>query len=76
MNLRQPAAMQNYTDLGFRKVQAPKEIMSLLTNFWGRNKNRQIQERWSTGNTYVNHWETDTYMLSVDNPSLEGEDRT
>ena len=72
MNLRQPAAMQNYTDLGFRKVQAPKEIMSLLTNFWERNKNRQIQERWSTGNTYVNHWETDTYMLSVDNPSLEG----
>ena len=72
MNLRQPAAMQNYTDLGFRKVKAPKEIMSLLTEFWGRNKDRQIAERWGTGNTYVNHWETDTYMLSVENPSLEG----
>jgi len=27
---------------------------------------------WGTGNTYVNHWEVPSYMLSVENRELEG----
>jgi len=72
MNLRQPKSMQNYTDIGFKKIKASKQIMKLLTEFWGTNKDRQVVEKWSTGNTYTNHWSSPSYMLSVENPSLQG----
>ena len=32
----------------------------------------EISLEWGTGNTYVNHWEVPSYMLSVENRELEG----
>ena len=52
--------------------QAPEALMTLLTKFWEDNKGLEYPEQWGTGNTYVNHWEMPSYMLSVENRELKG----
>ena len=72
MSVRQPQSMVNYTYTGFKKIRAPKEVMDLLTGHWERNKDSRVQEVWPAGNIYVNHWESPTYMVSVEDTSLRG----
>lgn len=72
MNLRQPKSMQNYTDIGFKKIRAPAELMNLLTSFYEINRKLASEEKWFKGNTYTNHWASPTLMLSVENVSLPG----
>ena len=57
MSLRQPASMQNYTELGFKKIRAPKEVWERVKKFWEENKGRENwkNENWPKGNTYTNH---------------------
>ena len=66
ISLLQPQSMINYTDTGFKKIRAPQQVMELLYQHWEANKNDRTQEMWSTGNIYVNHWESPTYMAAVD----------
>ena len=72
MSLRQPQSMQNYTDIGFKKIKAPEAVFKLIKEFWERNQNQQSEERWPVGNTYTNHWLAPTYMVSVEDKSLRG----
>jgi hypothetical protein len=69
MNRRQPSSMNNYTELGFRKVRAPPELMARLVGFWnGRDAHdvgRIPDEAWPPGNTYTNHWSSPTKMLDI-----------
>jgi prolyl 4-hydroxylase len=65
LNLQQPAVMQNYTSAGYAKVQLPANVMKLLESFWENNEGSEYVEKWPAGNTYVNHWETPTYMLPL-----------
>lgn len=37
MNSRQPQSMQNYTDVGFKKMKAPDEVVKLVSDFWSKN---------------------------------------
>lgn len=53
MSLRQPRSMQNYTELGYKKIKAPKELFALLSNFWEKNKDKGSVEKWGTANTYT-----------------------
>lgn len=72
MSLRQPHSMQNYTDIGFKKIRCPDKLWSLLTDFWEKNKDNRSPENWGTGSTYTNHWVAPTYMISVENSALRG----
>ncbi|KAL9182371.1 hypothetical protein ACHAXT_013023 [Thalassiosira profunda] len=74
MSLRQPKSMQNYTELGFKKIKAPKEVWERVKKFWDDNKDRENwkSENWPKGNTYTNHWESPTYMVSVEDTKLRG----
>lgn len=74
MSLRQPASMQNYTDTGFKKLQAPQEVRELLTNYWNahHDTDQKQQEIWPKGNTYVNHWTAPTHMVNVEEKKLRG----
>lgn len=72
MNVRQPPSMQNYTDLGFKKIKAPESVFKVIKEFWEKNKDRQEPEKWFTGNTYTNHWNAPTAMVSVENSRLRG----
>eukprot|EP00521_Asterionellopsis_glacialis_P013568 CAMPEP_0195294354 /NCGR_PEP_ID=MMETSP0707-20130614/14738_1 /TAXON_ID=33640 /ORGANISM="Asterionellopsis glacialis, Strain CCMP134" /LENGTH=490 /DNA_ID=CAMNT_0040355299 /DNA_START=22 /DNA_END=1494 /DNA_ORIENTATION=+ len=76
MSLRQPQSMQNYTDLGFKKIRAPPELFSLIQQFWKKHKNNWKQsnreENWPAGNTYTNHWQAMTYITSIEDPKLRG----
>jgi len=46
--------------------------MKLLREHWEANKEKKTQEVWPVGNTYVNHWESPTYMVSVEDQNLRG----
>mmetsp|Transcript_20580 Transcript_20580/g.23857 ORF Transcript_20580/g.23857 Transcript_20580/m.23857 type:complete len:473 (-) Transcript_20580:131-1549(-) len=72
MSKRQPASMQNYTDIGFKKIRVPDKLWSLLSDFCEKNKDKKSFEVWNKGNTYVNHWAAPTFMVSVENSSLRG----
>lgn len=70
MNLLQPSVMENYTHVGYAKVKTPPIIRQLLQKFWSDNIGHEIVERWSPGNTYVNHWDVPTKMLDVGREDL------
>eukprot|EP00571_Detonula_confervacea_P012213 CAMPEP_0172297392 /NCGR_PEP_ID=MMETSP1058-20130122/432_1 /TAXON_ID=83371 /ORGANISM="Detonula confervacea, Strain CCMP 353" /LENGTH=525 /DNA_ID=CAMNT_0013006541 /DNA_START=229 /DNA_END=1809 /DNA_ORIENTATION=+ len=74
MSFRQPAGMQNYTELGFKKIRAPKEVWDRVKKFWDENKDEKNwqAENWPKGNTYTNHWQAPTYMVSVEDTRLRG----
>lgn len=72
MSIRQPASMQNYTDIGFKKIRAPEAMFNMLKKFWEENKDKKTNENWPKGNTYTNHWLAPTYMVSVENTKLRG----
>lgn len=72
MSQRQPSSMQNYTEVGFKKIRAPEKMFNLLKEFWEKNKDKQVNENWPKGNTYTNHWKAPTTMVSVENKGLRG----
>lgn len=72
MNLRQPQSMENYTSTGFLKVRAPDQVIQLATEFWEKNQYNQKTEKWPAGNSYVNHWDSPTFMVSIDDKGLRG----
>lgn len=72
MSLRQPASMRNFTEMGFAKIKAPAEVFALIKAFWDKNRDNMEDERWARGNTYTNHWLSNTGMVSVENTKLSG----
>lgn len=72
MSLRQPQSMQNYTEIGYKKIRAPKELFKLISEFWETNKDSAKIENWGIGNTYTNNWEAPTSMVSVEDGGLRG----
>lgn len=72
MSKRQPSSMQNYTEVGFKKIRAPEKMFKLLKEFWEQNKDKEVNENWPKGNTYTNHWKSPTTMVSVENSGLRG----
>lgn len=72
MGLRQPSSMQNYTDIGFKKIKTPEKVWKLVKRFWDENKDKGANENWNRGNTYVNHWVSPTKMVSIENSKLRG----
>jgi len=72
MNTVQPPGMWNYTDMGFRLVKLPKDVMDVLNKFWRENHGKEKEEEWFVGNTYTNHWESPSMMLDVNDKYLEG----
>eukprot|EP00531_Pseudo-nitzschia_arenysensis_P015867 CAMPEP_0116145046 /NCGR_PEP_ID=MMETSP0329-20121206/16360_1 /TAXON_ID=697910 /ORGANISM="Pseudo-nitzschia arenysensis, Strain B593" /LENGTH=370 /DNA_ID=CAMNT_0003640577 /DNA_START=113 /DNA_END=1222 /DNA_ORIENTATION=+ len=72
MNIRQPQSMVNMTRTGYMKLKAPDSLKKLLTTFWEDNKAAKEVERWGSGNIYTNHWESPTYMVSVEDDHMKG----
>jgi len=72
MNQRQPQSMKNYTDVGFLKTKAPASVIELINTFWNQNQHKGRPEAWQDGNIYVNHWDTPTSLVSVDDTALRG----
>lgn len=66
MNLRQPPLMKNYTSAGYAKMSAPAPVSRMLREVWNsRNRDSYEIENWSQSSTYVNHWESDTFMIQL-----------
>lgn len=74
MNRDQPTTQCNYSDFGFKKIKTPDSIWKPLREFYQKYKNQQELESWPHGYTYVNNWNSPTYMISLENPKFpEGE---
>jgi prolyl 4-hydroxylase len=65
MTLTQPKNMKNFTTAGYAKIKAPPEVTKLLRDYWNDHQEEQAPELWPRGNTYVNHWESQPYVLSM-----------
>jgi hypothetical protein len=72
MALQQPQTMQNYTEIGFAKIKAPKKLFDTILQFWEKNKDNGEEEEWGMGNTYTNNWESKSLMVSVEDGNLRG----
>ena len=72
MNKRQPKGMVNYTEHGYTKIRALERVFKLIQEFWEMNKGNQIPENWPAGNTYVNHWDSPSFFVSLENATLHG----
>ena len=68
-NIEQPAMMVNYTSTGYLKMRAPQELRDMLTQFWEANKHLQKLE---SSNAILNHFETPTTMVGLDDEELHG----
>ena len=53
MSLRQPQSMQNYTEIGYKKIKTPTELFGLIKDFWDKNHKSAKTEQWGVGNTYT-----------------------
>lgn len=72
MALRQPQSMQNYTEVGYKKIRAPPELFAMIKEFWDNNHHMAKDEQWGVGNTYTNNWKTGSKMVSVEDTKLRG----
>ena len=66
MNLAQPKTQHNYTELGFKKTRVPDELFQDILAFYHENKKNERTEDWPRGNTYVNNWESPSFMISFE----------
>lgn len=69
-NLQQPRSMVNYTETGFKVLPAANTnpiVSEMVQEFWKQHKEEWVPEVWPDGNTYVNHWSSPTYLVSVNN---------
>jgi prolyl 4-hydroxylase len=72
MSLEQPRTQFNYTELGFKKIRTPRIVYDALLSYYRTNKAQRKLEKWSRGYTYTNHWDSPTYMISVEDETHEG----
>ena len=49
MSFRQPSSMQNYTDVGFKKIRTPDAVWKLIMDFWDKNSEERSDENWPKG---------------------------
>ena len=70
MSLDQPSHQHNYTKIGFMKRRLPDNVFTKLKEFYQENQEKEKIEAWPRGNTYVNHWEAPTYMVSFEDSSI------
>ena len=66
MNLEQPRSQHNYTEIGFKKTRVPDDLWREISEFYEAHKTNLELEAWPPGNTYVNNWESPTYMISFE----------
>lgn len=73
MNKKQPPSQFNYTTSGFHKMSVPEDLWRPIVTFWNVNKDKVIpEEDWLEANTYVNHWNSPTYLISLEDRKMWG----
>jgi hypothetical protein len=73
LSLTQPSSMVNFTDTGYSKVRASEYIRNLLSEHFEQNKDDHHDEAWTTTDVYVNHWDDEPYLVSLEDRSLKKE---
>lgn len=55
--------IQNYTEVGYKKMKAPSATFQMISDFWQLNKSTQTPEDWSIGSIFVNYWKSPTQSV-------------
>jgi len=63
LNQVQPAKVPKFTTVGYDLRKMPSPVWEEVLQFWEQNKEIQEKEGWDAGNSYVNHWESPTFMV-------------
>jgi len=71
MNREQPQSVYNYTEMGYAKIKAPKELFQKIQSFYLQNKGSDETE-WKSINTYHNMWEAPPTMMHLNNRKFKG----
>ena len=71
-NLERTKNMVNFTELGFKKVKAPREVFQHIQEFYNNNFHLKELEGNEIGETTNNHWISPTYMVNMENSNLRG----
>lgn len=75
MSLSQPKLHHNYTKLGFKKIKTPKDAWEPLIQFYEKHNDKEHLESWPRAYTYVNTWESPSYMVSFEDSAFrEGQE--
>lgn len=71
MNQYQPSSVYNYTNLGFKKIKAPKKLFDMILSFYNSNQGRDEVE-WKQVNSYHNMWDTPPTIMHLNQYNFEG----
>ena len=58
--------------MGFKKIKAPLTLFQKIQSFWNKNKNELSVEFFPPGDAVANRWLIPSYMVSVENNTLDG----
>mmetsp|Transcript_10942 Transcript_10942/g.26495 ORF Transcript_10942/g.26495 Transcript_10942/m.26495 type:complete len:388 (+) Transcript_10942:70-1233(+) len=71
--VRQPRGVHNYTKIGYHKMRAPEKLFKVIKAFWETNKeSSEVIETWDSGDIAVNHWESPTFRVPLEDTSSIG----
>jgi len=64
--------MKIFTALGFEKIKTPEHVFKPISEFYKKNKDKQILESKDIGDTTNNYWESPSYLLDTAREDLIG----
>ena len=68
----QIASMVNYTDLGYQKVRLPSHVFQPIYEFWIKNKDKETDESFFPGSTFINYWNDPSKFVDITREDLPG----
>jgi len=71
-NYDQPQSQHNYTRLGFKKIRLPNEVIMHLDEYVRENRHKEYKEDWPPAYTYINFWDSPTYIIGIDEEEENG----
>jgi prolyl 4-hydroxylase len=71
MNTLQPISVKNYTDTGYKKIRAPKELYDTLWEFYQEHRDKAHIE-WKSINPYHNSWFSPPTIFLANTPADGG----
>lgn len=70
-NEAQPPNVRTFTDVGFRKLRIPANLLRHLQEFLEQNEGKRVDEGWNEDDLHVNFYESMTTVVALDHEMRE-----
>jgi prolyl 4-hydroxylase len=71
-NYDQPQSQHNYTRVGSKKIRLPEDVIAHLEEYVRENRHKKYKEDWPPAYTYINFWDSPTYIIGIDEEEESG----